>query len=50
MCPGQTSADAFLTTDKVSHSSNNYDTVLLSFQINNKGSIYIGEDRMGEIM
>lgn len=51
MCPGQTSADAFLTADKVPHSCNNYDTVLLSFQINHKGSTYIGEERtMGEIM
>jgi hypothetical protein len=51
MYPGQTAADAFLTADKVLHSCNDYDTVLLSFQINHKGSTYMGEERtMGEIM
>jgi hypothetical protein len=51
MYPGQTSADAFLTADKVSYSGNDYDTLLLSFQINHKGSTYIGEERtMGKVM
>jgi hypothetical protein len=51
MYPGQTSAGAFLTADKVSYSCNDYDTVSLSFQINHKGSTYIGEERtIGEIM
>jgi hypothetical protein len=48
---GQTSADAFLTAGKVSYSCNDYDTVLLSFQIKHKWLTYIDEERtMGEIM
>jgi hypothetical protein len=51
MYPDQTSADAFLTADKVSYSCNNYNTVLLSFQVNHKGSTYIDEEiTMDEIM